>query len=290
MRNSIHSPLRFGILFLLSVSISMLFSRFPVNGSGIFDSPLGTQPTPMPIFLFPVVPNVPISGYFDHRQIPTSSGEDFQVTFYNGRSSPQSEGFYFSCSGIGDGNFWVGCSVPSNNTESSCPDASELWYDNHKGVDFEYVTEWHTGDACADPSIYQGITHPVYLPAAGKVIEINNNPANGNFVRVAHDIDGDGSVDDDRIRSVHLHFAQGLITVSVNQWYERGVLLGLGGMTGFAWTPHLHFEVQRANDEGFIDKWSVDPYGWQGFVNDPWPHENANLRQYVIFAPGIRKN
>jgi len=100
--------------------------------------------------------------------------------------------------------------VPSNNTESSCPNSAELWYDNHKGTDFEYVNAWHTGSVCADPSTYQGVTHPVYLPAAGKVIEVSNNPANGNFIRIVHDIDGDGNVDDDKIRSIYLHFEHGL--------------------------------------------------------------------------------
>lgn len=112
-------------------------------GSDSEVSPLAEPtPAPTPYFRFPVVPHTVVSGYFDHTQTGSSSGEDFQVQFFDARYSPDAlSGFYFHCPGIGDGNFWVGCAVPGKTSEQSCPNDQELWYDNHKGVDFEYFSD-----------------------------------------------------------------------------------------------------------------------------------------------------
>jgi murein DD-endopeptidase MepM/ murein hydrolase activator NlpD len=45
-------------------------------------------------------------------------------------------------------------------------------------------------------------------------------------------------------------------------------------MTGLAWTPHLHFEVQRQTESGWQP---VDPFGWAGAANDPWIVPNFPL-------------
>ncbi len=62
-------------------------------------------------------------------------------------------------------------------------------------------------------------------------------------------------------------------------------------MTGKAWTPHLHFEVQRSNDPTFLtSKWPVDPYGWSGSESDPWAYDNYPLWRYEVELPVMLKD
>ena len=57
-----------------------------------------------------------------------------------------------------------------------------------------------------------------------------------NLVAVMHD---DGSLAD------YVHLSPGGARVKVGQRVETGQLLGLSGATGYATSPHLHFEVYR---------------------------------------------
>ncbi|MCS6911361.1 MAG: M23 family metallopeptidase, partial [Anaerolineales bacterium] len=62
-----------------------------------------------------------------------------------------------------------------------------------------------------------------------------------------------------------------------------------GGMTGLAWTPHLHFEVQRFIGGQWVP---VDPYGWNGSLSsDPWPYRDYNypLWRHLIYLPLVTK-
>lgn len=224
----------------------------------------------IPYFRYPVVPGATISGYFDHQ---TSSG---LVMFFNGRHNSPGAGFYFNCSSPAMYD-WVGCEDPVSGAEA-CADNRELWYDGHKGIDFEYSPNWNTGAFC-DPARFSGITMPVYAPARGLVFMAGYDPyrpANGWHIRLKHDLNGNGNFDDDGFRSVYLHFTANALAVVPGQIVQEGQYLGLGGSTGYSSSPHLHFEVQRSND-GFASYYSTDPFGWQGQGNDPWPWTNLTL-------------
>jgi peptidase M23-like protein len=249
-----------------------------------------------PVFRYPVVPQSTISSYFDHVETPMPGDEDFVVKFYDGRSGqPYPQGFTFSCPGIGDGSYWVGCQEPNYGGESVCPNDKELWYDNHSGIDFEYVPNWHTGSTC-NLGQFAGITRPVYAPADGKVFYRTSDSAspdfyNGRYIRILHDLNRDGNYENDNFRSVYLHFASIDPQIITGTILVKGQYLGLGGMTGQAWTPHLHFEVQRS-DNAFAagsQIWSVDPFGWDGPGVDPWGHANYPLWYYEQDLPLLIK-
>lgn len=269
---------------LLGFLLSMALARTPESNSySLNQSSLPATP----VFRFPVVPNTEVSGYFDHRGTWPDASNGF-VTFYNGRQntgSAYANGFWFTCPGVGNG--WVGCEVVASN-EATCPDNKELWYDAHHGVDFEYAVNWRTGSSC-NRGQFSGVARPVYAPAAGEVYDKGFNSANGNFFRIKHDLNNNGNYDDDNFRSVYLHFASGGIAVNNGDRVSEGQYLGLGGMTGLAWTPHLHFEVQRFIGGQWVP---VDPYGWNGSLSsDPWPYRDYNypLWRHLIYLPLVTK-
>jgi murein DD-endopeptidase MepM/ murein hydrolase activator NlpD len=65
--------------------------------------------------------------------------------------------------------------------------------------------------------------------------------ARTNFVLVLHD---DGTLGE------YMHLAPSSIEVSPGQRVERGQEIALSGNTGFSSTPHLHFQVMTASDDG----------------------------------------
>jgi len=236
--------------------------------------------TPTPVFRRVLsVEDTEISSIFDHQ-----SGNG-NIMFYDGRSSPSGNGFYFTCS---IGGAWIGCLSPASN-ELSCPNSHELWYDGHKGVDYEYEDNWHTGGACDLARFANATPVPVYAPARGKVAIVQTGPTynqyNGNAVFIKHDVNHNNNFDDDKFRSAYLHFYSIESPIRPGEIVGKGQLIGYGGMTGLAWTPHLHFEVQRASDVNFQNKWSVDPFGWQGTGSDPWPYENRWLWYLQTYLP-----
>ena len=221
-------------------------------------------PVATPVFDNPTGGDAPVSSLFDHD--PASGS----IAFYDGRTNAAGGSFHFACPAVGGGT--VGCEVAAT-SEQDCPRESQLWYDNHRGIDFEYAADWYTGAAC-DRERFTGVTHPVVAAAAGRVAFVGYGRYNGNYVILNHDLNGNGTYSDDGLRTFYLHFASGGIVVTRGQVIQAGELLGTGGMTGLAWTPHLHFEVQRYIDGAWR---SVDPYGWLGEGADPWPYESHPL-------------
>jgi hypothetical protein len=260
--------LRFVLFTLILLGISNLLAA-PANAqTAITADPAGAAAQAQaanPVFRFPVVPAAEISSYFDHDPAVQS------IQFYDGRAA--SSGFVFSCPSIGDS--WVGCTDAAG-SEATCADASELWYDEHHGIDFEYTTFWRTGESC-DLSKFSAMTVTVLAPAAG-IIDLvgEGDPYNGNYIRMYHDLDGDGNYYNDNLRSYYLHFADNGILVDEGQEIAQGDALGYGDMSGLAWTPHLHFEVQQRTDLGWV---AVDPFGWQAATADPWHVASTNLWQ-----------
>ena len=223
--------------------------------------------TPTPVFRYPVVADAAVSGFFDHD--PRAEA----IVFFDGRQSQPGAGFRFSCLEVGGA--WVGCEDPAID-EADCANERELWYDNHRGIDYEYATDWHTGASC-DLDVFEAITVVVHAPAAGIVDLVDeNHPYNGNHIRFYHDLDGDGNYYNDGLRSYYLHFADNGILVAEEDIVEADDELGYGGATGLSWTPHLHFEVQKRTDLGWV---SVDPFGWLGPEDDPWYVPNNLLWQ-----------
>lgn len=62
-----------------------------------------------------------------------------------------------------------------------------------------------------------------------------------NFVMVLHE---DGTLGE------YMHLAPSGVRVSIGQWVERGDELALSGNTGYSSTPHLHFQVITAAEDG----------------------------------------
>ena len=77
---------------------------------------------------------------------------------------------------------------------------------------------------------------PVAASAAGRVIFAGGDPccSYGLYVEVDH---GDG------YETLYAHLSA--IHVQLNQWVERGQLMGVSGTTGRSTGAHLHFELKR---------------------------------------------
>jgi hypothetical protein len=254
---------------LLGTGIGLLIVCLPLRAQTDtkVDASSGQALTPTPVFRFPVVPEAEVSSYFDHD--PASQS----IHFYDGRVSAGLAGFTFACPAVGGA--WVGCQDAAT-SEALCSDERELWYDDHHGTDFEYVVDWRTGASC-DLNKFPVVEIIVYAPAAGIVDFVGgDDPYNGNYIRLYHDLNGDQNYYNDNLRSYYLHFADNGILVDEGQLVAAGDPLGYGGATGLAWTPHLHFEVQQRTELGWV---AVDPFGWLGRTADPWYVANRSLWQ-----------
>ncbi len=256
------------LIGLVATGIGLLCAVLPLHAQtdAPADASSAQTATPTPVFRFPVVPDVEISGYFDHD--PASQS----IQFYDGRASTGGNGFAFACPAVGDA--WVGCQDAAAD-EPACSDDRELWYDDHHGTDFEYTAEWRTGASC-DLSKFAAMEVIVNAPAPGIVDFVGeDDPYNGNYVLLYHDLNGDQNYYNDNLRSYYLHFAANGVLVDEGQVIALGDPLGYGGATGLAWTPHLHFEVQQRTELGWV---AVDPFGWLGATIDPWYVPSTSLQ------------
>src|SRR5262245_60619036 len=97
------------------------------------------------------------------------------------------------------------------------------------------------------------VATPVVAARPGRVVAINASAQGSgtspeflddrraNFVLVLHD---DGTLGE------YMHLAPSGVRVKPGQRVERRQPLGLSGNTGFSSTPHLHFQVMTASDDG----------------------------------------
>ncbi len=90
-------------------------------------------------------------------------------------------------------------------------------------------------------------------------------PDDGNYLIIDH---GDGS------SASYLHLRKYSLTVDVGESVQAGQLLGLVGSSGYAWGPHLHFEV-ASHSPTWVPR---DP--WQGPGN-PQPGLWESQAPYV---------
>lgn len=189
--------------------------------------------TPTPIFRYPLFrdPNriIEVSGWFDHI-----GASDQFVTFFDGRQSVPGNGFWFNCPQLMPTPDWIGC-LDAVTGEENCPNTRELWYDAHRGTDYEYETDWHTGDTCDLTRFSNRQPVPVFAPARGRVYLVQrNHPGNGNAVWLMHDLNGNGDFTDDTLVSIYLHFDSIEPPIREGEMVDMGQLLGYGGMTGLA--------------------------------------------------------
>ena len=97
------------------------------------------------------------------------------------------------------------------------------------------------------------VATPVVAARPGRVVAINASAQGSgttseylddrraNFVLVLHD---DGTLGE------YMHLSPSGVEVHPGQKVERGQRLALSGNTGFSSTPHLHFQVMTAGEDG----------------------------------------
>lgn len=241
--------------------------------------------TPTPAIRFPLVADAPVPGFFDHKQ--TALGAAAQtVQFYDGRGNPNgTSGYTFTCTLPSSNQVtdWVGC-VDAVSGEANCANANELWYDNHAGVDVEYFPDWHTGSTC-DLNKFQNRTYrvPIFSATAGEVVTTVYDPIyQGRYYLILVDVDKDGQTSNDVIRVWYLHLRNGTQVFYDGLKIQEGDYVADGDMTGQAWTPHLHFEVDRKISTTWRD---ADPFGWSGSGSDPHLYPSPSLWSYRSYSP-----
>jgi hypothetical protein len=191
---------------LAVVAFVMVFTML-IYGQGDGDPAVITAqsstPTPIRGFAFPVVPNAPISGHFDHKQ--TTSWAAGWIQFYDGRANPSAtSGYTFSCPALNAATDWVSCENAVQG-EPSCPNHRELWYDQHSGIDFEYFPDWHTGATCDRNKFENRTWHwPIFSASNGQVNLVEWSKHNGRAYRVLHDHNGDGNASNDGTSHISL--------------------------------------------------------------------------------------
>ena len=89
-----------------------------------------------------------------------------------------------------------------------------------------------------------------------------------NFVLVLHD---DGTIGE------YMHMSPSGIEVKPGQRVHRGTRLGLSGNTGFSSTPHLHFQVMTAGEDGA----SVQSFPFRFAVKPKRIEEPVQGRRYL---------
>jgi murein DD-endopeptidase MepM/ murein hydrolase activator NlpD len=250
---------------------------------GVYALPPAT-PTPIPGLNFPVVADTTLSGYFDHQRTTNKI-----VQFYDGRANPNANaGFDFTCPDKGTTD-WVGC-LDAVSGEGNCVNANELWYNTHNGIDFEYFPDWHTGATCNLAKFGSRVYDiPIFAAANGVVSLVSTNSGNGYHYRISYDMNRDGNSANDNYYVLYLHLRAQSGHLGNTDPVQEGDFIGYGGMTGFAFTPHLHFEVQQvvSGCPSSINCPPVDPFGWTGAGNDPYSPTSPSLWLYRGYAPGI---
>lgn len=132
----------------------------------------------------------------------------------------------------------------------------DFWYTSHNGYDYGRQAGASVGE-------------PV-LAAAGDLVSYHYNKLSGNSIFIDH---GNGY----QTRYFHM-LKDGLVTASptTTVHVNQGDPIGKIGSTGNSNGPHIHFMVVHDKDgngnfDDNIPDGVVDPFGWQGSYDDPWP-------------------
>jgi murein DD-endopeptidase MepM/ murein hydrolase activator NlpD len=75
------------------------------------------------------------------------------------------------------------------------------------------------------------------------------------------------------------------IAVHLGQEVQAGQVIGTSGSTGDVTGKHLHFDVSRYVNNTWK---AVDPFGWQGTSQDPWPNtsQGSGATSWCMWAEG----
>lgn len=152
----------------------------------------------------------------------------------------------------------------------SCDIHDYLYYDNHTGIDYRLRYAY------------------VRAAASGTVARANwADPANhrasyGLYVRIDHDLNGDGITD---YQTIYGHMS--VLRVRQNDEIPAGAdefarIIGISGNTGRSSGPHLHFEVWNANNM------PIDPYGPDRNPDHTLWIECPSIQPHVIYTSGDR--
>jgi murein DD-endopeptidase MepM/ murein hydrolase activator NlpD len=79
------------------------------------------------------------------------------------------------------------------------------------------------------------------------------------------------------------------IDVDVGEAVAEGQQIGLSGVTGCvgkSHTPHLHLELMRQANTTPPQYFSIDPYGWEGSMPDPWSANDPRKASYWFWKQG----
>lgn len=138
-------------------------------------------------------------------------------------------------------------------------------------------TEFHNS---VDLGYPQGT--PIYAVADGKVIKIDKDAKSGYgvYVRIGHDLDGDGN-DDYFTQYNHMKYGTNS-SLSIDMQISGGQQIGEVGSTGMSTGPHLDFQIFNYSQNKYIDPQPVlDPLrkGTSFFSNGKSCSSTTNLNE-----------
>ncbi|NKB25419.1 MAG: peptidoglycan DD-metalloendopeptidase family protein [Kiritimatiellae bacterium] len=187
---------------------------------------------------------------------PYNYNDVSQVTSFFDHHNPTS-----SVSGGLDGTielFHGGDSISVNHASVNlCAQLGYDCYPGHNGFDYDVPPSGDCDALCAADGVLDKI-------------ETNSVTGYGNYAKIKHDVDGDGTTD---YYTLYAHLKTNSIPfnaqdVATNLFIPHGTKVGIIGETGVN-GEHLHFELIDSNHK------VIDPYGWWGTGPDPWQDARA---------------
>ena len=121
-------------------------------------------------------------------------------------------------------------------------------------VTSEFGPRWGTHHAGIDVQIFSQPRAPILASASGTVTLAEWHFSMGNWVIIAHDINGQ------RVDTVYSHLSS--LSVAAGDVVTQGQTIGLKGSTGISTGAHLHFEIHLG---GFAWNRGVNPRTWINF-------------------------
>ena len=197
-------------------------------------------------FLYPPFPgSASLESVFDHSS-PNYSQSDNRIVSYGGHEadkncpSPAPAGTAPPQAGVCDAGFGLYWSYDLGGW---------MAYNGHDGFDYGISYRPVYAAADADRIMYAGWWDPQ-----------NHTTALGIYVKLHHSNGYITSYGHMSAIAEQACATDGCANIS------HGEMLGISGTTGNSTGPHLHFQLTAPNGQ------SVDPYGWGGSGNDPWPY------------------
>lgn len=146
---------------------------------------------------------------------------------------------------------------------------------------------------------------PIYSVADGEVVFAgreppficgNRGPVSALIVKVRHIVPDElldpndernlGMVDlsAEVFDSLYIHLSR--VDVVEGDYVYSGQQIGLSGNTGCSSGPHLHLEIHRLHHTNDGEPTAVDPFGWEGWDNDPWANHPEGAQSFWLWKKG----